>query len=411
MSQNQQPYFPSPSGEASQGVNTAAPGMQTIQQPVGQGGAPPLPPKMQGYDYTQDDVSSPVHYTRDPHKLVAYLVPFPTPNIKGVDPSTVPMRFLIYTPPPPPIPAPAEGEKEGKAQKLQRKWQDEVRAAKTSDAKVASWKGVKGRVTKGVDWAMNQTKSSNLEFLNRIPGNSKDSTHDAHADDGHPEGDETKKTIGLEEMVLIYPSTLPGTQEQLREEFVNSMLRTKSKAQKDAVIATGLIPVSFAVDILATLVWPFGGLGEIDTVWAVASIRGAKTARSVTKRLHSSDTSTGGSSGGELAGTKKDEHELQLTFTPSPRLDILTRYLATECHLKDAKLFKSAGPSPTDTQAIDAIGWSPSQAGGETKNWEDEQWEIQQVKDDLKSVMHKGAREWNTWCKAYEKDPQKAMKK
>lgn len=34
-----------------------------------------------------------------------------------------------------------------------------------------------------------------------------------------------------------------------------------------------------------------------------------------------------------------------------------------------------------------------------------------QVKDDLKSVMTKGAREWNKWCKAYEKEPEKAMKK
>jgi hypothetical protein len=90
-------------------------------------------------------------------------------------------------------------------------------------------------------------------------------------------------------MVLIYPSNMSGTWEDLRAEFVNSMLRSKSKAQRDAVIAIGLIPVSFAIDVLATVVWPFGGLLEIDSVWAYASIRGAEIVRSTTKRLTSSN--------------------------------------------------------------------------------------------------------------------------
>lgn len=36
-------------------------------------------------------------------------------------------------------------------------------------------------------------------------------------------------------------------------------MRTKTKAQRDSMIATGLLPVAGAVDVLATLVWPFGG--------------------------------------------------------------------------------------------------------------------------------------------------------
>lgn len=37
------------------------------------------------------------------------------------------------------------------------------------------------------------------------------------------------------------------------------MMRTKTKAQRDSMIATGLLPVAGAIDVLATIVWPFGG--------------------------------------------------------------------------------------------------------------------------------------------------------
>ncbi|KAF2086990.1 hypothetical protein K490DRAFT_6834, partial [Saccharata proteae CBS 121410] len=292
-----------------------------------------------------DDPSNPIHYTRDPHKLIAYLVPFPKPTLKDVPATQIPDRFLIYTPPPPPLAKPAEGEKEAKVHKLQRKWQEEVREAKTSTAKTAN------------------------------------------------------------EMLMIYPGNMPngGDETAIRAEFINSMMRTKSKAQKDAVIATGLIPVSFAIDLLATLVWPFGGLVEIDSVWAYSSIRGAKIARSTTKRLNSTGTE---------GDAKNAENQLKLSFTASQRLDVLHRYLVAKCHERDAKLFPTkTGPAPTETEVLEAIGWSPSQNPGAEKNWEDEQWEIAEVKEDFKEVMHKGAREWDKWCKAFEKNPEKALKK
>lgn len=345
----------------------------------------------------KESIDSPIHYTRDPQRLIAYLIPFPAPTIhqhliKSHTPVSPPLRFLIYTPPPPPLVAPAEGEKEGKLHKVQRKWENEVREAKTNPQKIKSWKGMKGRVTKGVDVAMSWTKSSSLDFLGRVPEGKVE--QDKHSDDGVVEGDETKKTVGLEEIVLIHPE-IPGVSpEQLKEEFINNMLRSKSKAEKDAIISTGLIPVAFGIDILCTLIWPFGGLGEIDSVWAYANIRGAKTSRSVTKRLNSSGTSA--------------DSKLKLTFTPSPRLEVLSKYLETECHDRDSKLFPKVGVAPTDDEALKAIGWTPK---GETKNWEDEQWEIMEVKEDLKQVMHKGAKEWDKWCKLYDKNPEKAMKK
>ena len=393
----QQPHAPAGVGLSGQSLNT--------------GFQPPLPPRRhsaQSVNFGDDDPSSPVHYTRDPHKLVAYLVPFPKPVIKDLEPSSIPDRFLIYAPPPPPLSAPAEGEKEDKLHKLQRKWQNEVRAAKTSDAKTASWKGVKGKATKGINWAIGKTTTSNLDFVNRIPGAKLDS-HDRHTEDGVTESDTTHKTVGLEEMVLIYPSSYASPPEQVKAEFINTMMRTKSKAQRDAIIATGLLPVSGAIDVLATVVWPFGGLLEVDGVWAYSSIRGAKTARSVTKRLTSSTQS-----GDTQAQTEEQEmagDKLRLTFTQSPRLEVLNRYLMSRCRDYDHRRFPNVEVAPTESEVLAAIGWAPSQTGGTAKNWEDEQWETEEVKEDMRNTLGKASKEWDQWCKAFAKNPDKALKK
>lgn len=139
---------------------------------------------------------------------------------------------------------------------------------------------------------MSQAKSANLKFLNRIVDDRKSGGQHtgSHAEDGVSEGETTHKTVGLQEMVLIYLTTIPGTEEEIRTEFVDSMMQSKTKAQRDAVVATDLILVSFAIDVLVTVIWPFGGLLEIDSVWAYSSIRGAETVRSTTKHLTSSSS-------------------------------------------------------------------------------------------------------------------------
>lgn len=370
-------------------------------QPAHQSGFQPQPPpqRLQQQYAPNDNPADPTHYVRDPHKLIAYLIPFPTPHLNpSVDPAKVPIRFMIYTPPPPPLHAPPENEKEGKLHKVQRKWQEEVRAAKTSTAKTASWQGVKSKATKGINWAMNHTTSSNLDFLGRVSPTNADPSSDQ-------EGETTKKTVPVEEMLLVYPPTLQLNDQQMREEFVNTMLRTKSKAQRDTIIATGLMPVAYGIDILATLVWPFGGLGEIDTLWAWASFRGAKTARSVTKRLSSASNSP------NPHDDYDKDNQLRLTFVHSARTEILARYLAAECHKIDGTLFPDYRTSPTESQVLEAIGWSPSMSGGQTRNWEDDEWELSETKDDLKITMHKAAKEWKKWCLLLEKNPEKAAKK
>jgi len=165
--------------------------------------------------------------------------------------------------------------------------------------KATSLKGIKRRATRGIHWAywaVGRVSSADLDFLTRIPDSkarsrSPSPAGDRHADDGVHEGETANRTVGLEEMVIVYPPLIGLDESTLRQEFVNQLMRTKDKARKDAVIATGLLPVAGAVDLALTLVWPFGGLLEVDGVWAASSIKGTKSARSVTKRLASSTKS------------------------------------------------------------------------------------------------------------------------
>ena len=110
-------------------------------------------------------------------------------------------------------------------------------------------------------------------------------------------------------------------------------------------------------------------------------------------------------------GTNEQEGDnLQLIFQQDPRMEVLYRYLCTKCTARNPHFFPSRGTGTTESEVLEAIGWAPSQTGGET-NWEDEQWETNEVKDDLKNVMSKGAKEWDRWCKSFSDDPVKALKK
>ncbi|KXH46481.1 hypothetical protein CSAL01_03042 [Colletotrichum salicis] len=462
------------------------------------------PPKRQGSDFGNDDPSNPIHYSRDPHKLITYLVPFPKPWLGSKAPSdAIPTRFLIYTPPPPPLQAPPEGVKEGVTHKVQRKWQTEVRQAKMSDAKTTSWAGFKAKCTRGVDKAMQYTTTSNLDYLARVTppakppsaisrklslkgrmkkdkkdksasGDEKDAkksldekkraSSDIKGDDAEKllhddekkssedkdlderardeklaeeKGDreeedyfksqqvdkdeqdelmeddpahtshETKKTVGVEEIVFVYSPSMNMTPEAMREEFVNSMMRTKSKAQRDAVIATGLLPVSLAIDLVMIAV---SGLFEVNAVWAYFTIKGSKTARSVTKRITSSSKKPESIDPEKSEAELAKEDKLHLSFKPANRIDVLTRYLEAECHRVDSRLFPRYTSAPTEVECLEAIGWSPALTRGQ-KNWEDEAWEVNDVKEDLRVVMHKAAKEWRKWCNRYEKNPEKSLTK
>ncbi|QDS68517.1 hypothetical protein FKW77_010884 [Venturia effusa] len=374
-----------------------------------------------------------VQYTRDPQKLIAYLVPFPSPDLREgftqqADPIAIPNRFLIYTPPPPPLlePKPEEG-KEGRLHKVQRKWEGELRKAKTSDVDKKSWRGLRYASARVVDRGIAWITSSNIDFLCRIPKDKKvkKDKKDKKSSASTSGASENASGSGrLEELVFYHPQSLPGTPNEVQREFVNSLARSKKRAYRDTAISILIFPPVLVIDIL----FPFGGLSEIDAVWAVCSIRGAKRARAVTKRLDTTPQDKDAEDGDEdndedLKKQKKhkkhkkpkDDDKLKLTFTPTEQLEILRRYLAYECHKRDPRLFKHGGEetAPTETMVLEALGWTPSQntTVGDKRNHEDEQWEVRMAKEDLQRTMRKGAKEWVRWCKRFQKNPGKALKK
>jgi hypothetical protein len=220
-----------------------------------------------------------VGYTRDPERVIAYLIPLPPPSSSNGQTLDVPQRYMIYTPPAPHLLKPTTGTatttttgttntkaKEGKRHKAKRLAQQEVRKAKTYDGKTLSLRGLHYKAVRGIDRAVAAIKTPDITFLNRVP----------------------RKQVT--ELVLIHPaSVLAGdggtTPREVHAEFRAQLARTRRRAARDGIVSTLLLPPALAVDTLAAVVWPFGGLAEIDGVWMYASISGYLTARSVTRRM------------------------------------------------------------------------------------------------------------------------------
>lgn len=212
--------------------------------------------------------TAPIPYMRDLQKIIGYLVPYPEPQLSEKVPKhDMPQRFMVWTPPHPPFLTKPEGEskterwrKEGITHFLRRKWVEELREAKMrtpKDAKTTKWKRLKWRAAKATEWGIDKTKSSNLEFLNRI-ARMQDAANEI-ADDIY------RKTTSPEEINLLFPPGLvmdadgPGG-EMLREEFVESLKRTKKRATRDTIVAALLFAPALVVDTLVVPIWPFGGL-------------------------------------------------------------------------------------------------------------------------------------------------------
>lgn len=65
-----------------------------------------------------------------------------------------------------------------------------------------------------------------------------------------------------------------------------------------------------------------------------------------------------------------------------------------------------------------AIGWSPVVRGRNSQErvygvtgWADEEWQRRVFRDDFRAIVGKAAAGWVKWCKKFEKNPEKALRK
>ncbi|KKY39860.1 putative secreted [Diaporthe ampelina] len=419
---------------------------------------------------TSDIPVTSVGYTRDPQRLIAYLIPLPPPSSKGQT-LNVPQRYVIYTPPAPHLLKPSAaaaaaatgsaGTKEGKRHKAKRLVQQEVKKAKTYDGKTLSLRGLHYKAVRGCDRAVAAIKSSDITFLNRVP----------------------RKRVT--ELVLIHPASVLAdhTPGEVHAEVGAQLARTQRRAARDSIISTLLFPPSLVIDTLAAVVWPFGGLAEIDGVWMYASISGYLTARNVTRRMEREPVVDGEAHGEPVQGGQsragrglspvseediysagieasrpdagvpgrrdsrrdsrqvhfeevldEDEEEddlkraagndgtkdgkkktLKVRMVPDDAMDTMASYFQEICHQRNPKAFGSSGIPPTKTEVLASIGWCPDKRGRapgveHPGDWDDENWQTRQVKEDMDKVLTKAAKSWDKWCKSYAKYPERAMK-
>lgn len=483
------------SGQHTSPQQETHPGFTPPFQPDDETLRPPLPGRGQSFlsvrrDSSADPVGQPprrrlttgdiplntVPYARQPTRLVAYLLPLPAPTSQGQT-LTVPQRFMLYTPPAADLLKPSSAAdssgggggvvKEGKRHRLKRVAQKEMRKAKTYEGKTVSLRGLHSKALRGVDWAVAAIKNADITFFARVP----------------------RKKPAIDELVLIHPP-VEGEEAVVPAEFKAQLARVQRKAARDSVISVGLFVPAIVIDTLLAIVWPFGGLAEVDGVWAYASLSAWLTARGVSKRLDDRWMTTAGESerrrlGRELHGgegqspersdddgilrpvgerrarpesravhfrEELDEEEneekartdkingkkvLRVRFVPDEAMETMNKYFQEILHKRNPRAFPSPGVPPTKTDVLASIGWWPDRRGRfpgsqQDGDWDDEnvslllhitlgdqeilaaniefQWQTRQVKEDLDKVMGKAAKDWDKWCKAYAKYPERAMK-
>lgn len=350
-----------------------------------------------------------VGYARDPQRLVAYLIPLPAPTRQG-QPMAVPQRYMLYTPPAPHLLKPPQdastSAKEGKRHKLKRLAQQEIKKAKTYEGRTVSLRGLHSKTLRGVDWAVGAIKNADITFFSRVP----------------------RKEVN--ELILIHPASLLAHQspEEVHKEFTDQLARTKRKAAAHSMISVALFVPGIVIDTLAAIVWPFGGLAEIDGVWAYASISAWLTARSVSKRLSAKPISSAGPeerrrlqrelhgeqspersdddgilrSEGErprtgnrtvrfqeeldeedekMRGDRKQDGKrtLQVRFVPDEAMETIERYFQEILHKRNPRAFPSSGVPPTKTDVLASIGWWPDRRGRFPGSHQEGDWDDENV--------------------------------
>lgn len=312
-----------------------------------------------------------LQYSRNPTRVMAYMIPLPQPLRNGVV-QDVPQRYMLYMPPAPDLLKPTDKTtKERKRDKAVRRWQREVRKAKTFNGRVVSLGGIQSVSIRGAVWVLSVIKPSDVTFLSRVPRKSVKSLVLVH-----PEGPATRST------------------DDMFRDVKGELSRTKSRTKRDFWIGTALLPFTFTIDLIIPV---FGGLSEVNMVWMAVNASAWMTANKVVNKLRPAQenfpayqdqhdgavmlrrsNTVDGSTGAGQARDGHDEHNtsekgrgaknkgeekdktIQMVFQPSPAMDLMKRYVEAACHKRNPEAFHNPGGYvPGEAEVLASMGWAP----------------------------------------------------
>lgn len=396
---------------------------------------PPRPPSSCTEQGPPAYPSQPINFYRSEEHILAYMIPFPQPVRPSGIPIDVPQRYMLYLPPAPDRlkPSPTSGIKERKRDKCARKWQTEVRKAKTTQNRSkASFSGIYHATIRGAVYCLALIQRSELTFLSRLP----------------------RKT--LRDLCFVHPAAERTEERQKFELVTEEFRRNKHVAKRDFWIGAVILPFAQGVDIAIPI---GGGFSEVTLAWMIVTGTAWKTSSGMLQRLQFKDGSVArGSSGGQedvhrndntngnnlnddaeassvdsadedLKKDKKDQASrwklgkgkskeknkekrppVDMDFRPSTSLDKISHYIRATCHTCDPELFPDVGQPSSEIDVLRSIGWAPVER--ETEDSEgDVAWQIQKTTEDLKAVVTKAAKTWGKFCETYAVNPEKALKR
>lgn len=391
---------------------------------------PPLPPRTSTGGTTSQhqrgDTQPPSTPTQTKQRITAFMIPLPQPLGPNGLPLAIPQRYMLYLPPAADLlkPSPDSDTKERKRDKLNRRWQHEVRKAKTFNGAVVSLTGIYCASVRGAVYVLGLLQRNELTFLSRLP----------------------RKTIG--ELRFLYDRSsscssssppggeVAGSDERRFAEVTAEFERNRRVAKRDFWIATAVLPVAAAVDLAIPV---FGGFSEVDMVWMAVTGRAWAAARGITRRLvlappgqasplddgygheeaggpparvrfveHVDDEDDNDDSAGLTSEKRNGRHKKKqkqkdqpvgMSFIPSPSLDQFTLYLRAACHQRNPQAFPlaGAGTQPEEAAVLRSMGWTPEQR----EDAEDVAWQVRKTTEDLRVAVAKAAKTWDKFCQKY----------
>lgn len=359
--------------------------------------------------------------------VMAYMVALPQPLGPNGQPVDVPQRYMLYLPPAPDLlkPSPSSGMKERKRDKCVRRWQAEVRKAKTHSGSVVSLSGLYCATVRGAVYCLSLIQRSELTFLSRLP----------------------RKT--LQELCFVHAAG-EGPAGRRRFELVKEEFqRNKHIAKRDFWIGAVVLPFAQGVDIAIPI---GGGFSEVTSVWMIVTGSAWKTASGMLQRLvfqeqdvemsdadgrtvavtgeslHSTDNASEcfDDGGGMCAANEQPENPeagktsrwkkakaqkppIETKFRSSTSLDELSHYIQAACHARNPNAFPDVGQPSTEERVLTSIGWAPDDRESEDRE-ADAEWQIRKATEDLKIVVAKAAKTWDKFCMVSMQDPEKALR-